>query len=78
MLDDVGHVFFSDRDDLCTADDCIADDRLDVALMVPRPGNLDQAWVDLFFRYISTQPRGGTVPESPDPGIFDPQSFKRI
>ena len=28
------------------------------------PGNLDQAWIDLFFRYISTQPRGGTVPET--------------
>lgn len=66
---------FSDQDFMYRLHD---DQRLDVALMVPRsPGNLDQAWVDLFFRYISTQPRGGTVPESPDPG-FDAQSFKHI
>ena len=26
-------------------------------------GYIDQAWVDLFFRYISTVPRGGAVPE---------------
>eukprot|EP00434_Breviolum_minutum_P033811 symbB.v1.2.029918.t1/scaffold3323.1/size59064/4 len=32
-------------------------------------GNLDQAWIDLFFRYISTQPRGGTVPETFPAGL---------
>lgn len=25
------------------------------------PGYLDQAWVDLFFRYISSEPRGASV-----------------
>jgi len=41
-------------------------------------GYLDQAWVDLFFRYISKQPRGGTIPEILDPGLPQNASISEV